>query len=144
MMHTAATRWGKLVLGGLLGTLALGALVVGVILFEQHKRALAGAAVAKAAATAPPAARPTRVGAEALLLPPGGVRSLAARTGAVAPGRPRSLPPFAGTLALDNDRLARVHTRFAGEVMALGTPADGETTEPTHPGSVADRPLAVG
>src|SRR2546421_442752 len=49
-----------------------------------------------------------------------------------------------GTVALDNERLARVHTRFAGEVMAVGTPTGHETTELPDEGSSAERPLQVG
>src|SRR5439155_25773642 len=47
MMHAVATRWGKLLLGGLFGILALGAAVVGVVLLDQHKQAHADAGVAK-------------------------------------------------------------------------------------------------
>jgi len=145
MMHAVAIRWGKLVLGGLFGILALGAAVVGVVLLDQHKQAHAEAGVAKAAVTASSAARPTRVGPDSLILPPEVVRSLDVRTAAVASQcRPRSLPPFAGTLALENDRLARARTRFAGEVIALGTPGDGETTQLASAGSAAERALAVG
>jgi len=145
MMHAVAIRWGKLVLGGLFGILALGAAVVGVVLLDQHKQAHAEAGVAKAAVTASSAARPTRVGPDSLILPLEVVRSLDVRTAAVASQcRPRSLPPFAGTLALENDRLARARTRFAGEVIALGTPGDGETTQLASAGSAAERALAVG
>jgi cobalt-zinc-cadmium efflux system membrane fusion protein len=145
MMQAVATRWGKLLLGGLLGILALGAVSVGVLLLDQHKKAHAEAGVAKAAVTASPAARPTRVGPDSLILPPEVVRSLDVRTAAVAGQcRPRSLPPFAGTLALENDRLARARTRFAGEVIALGTPNGNETTQLSNVGSASDRPLAVG
>jgi cobalt-zinc-cadmium efflux system membrane fusion protein len=145
MMHAVATRWGKLLLGGLLGILVLAAAVVGVVLLDNHKKAHAEAAVPKAAVTASSAARPTRVGPDSLILPPEVVRSLDVRTAAVASQcRPRSLPPFAGTLALENDRLARARTRFAGEVIALGTPNGQETTQLPGAGNVSERPLAVG
>jgi cobalt-zinc-cadmium efflux system membrane fusion protein len=139
------TRWGRLLLGGLLGCLGVAALVVGVVLFQNYRKANAGAAPAATVTPTAPAPRPARVGPDTLEIPPEVVRSLDVRTApAVAPSRPRPLPPFSGILNLDNDRLARVHTRFAGEVMALGTPAGGETTELPDAASSAARPLAVG
>src|SRR5262249_61609706 len=119
MMQTVTTRWGKLVLGGLLGTLAAAALlVVGFVLFENQRKARAGAAAA--AAVAPQVAKPVRVGPDALELPPEVVRSLDVHTAQAAPAsRPRPLPPFPGTLALDNSRLARVASRFPRAGVAL-------------------------
>jgi cobalt-zinc-cadmium efflux system membrane fusion protein len=139
------TRWGRMLLGGLLGCVGVAALVVGLVLFSNFRNANAGAAPVASVGPAAPAPRPVRVSPETLEIPPEVVRSLDVRTApASAPTRPRPLPPFAGALALDSDRLARVHTRFAGEVMALGTPAGGETTELPDAGSSAARPLAVG
>lgn len=40
-----------------------------------------------------------------------------------------NLPNFQGVLALDNDRLSRVHARFGGEVVELGKSTDG--SDPT-------------
>lgn len=40
-----------------------------------------------------------------------------------------SLPSFQGVLALDNDRLSRVHARFGGEVVEIGKSTDG--SDPT-------------
>ncbi len=138
------TRRGRLLLGGLLGCIGVAALVVGLILFQNYRKAQAGAGpeVAASQANAP---RPVRVGPDSLEIPPEVVRSLDVRTApAVAATRPRPLSPFTGVLALDSDRLARVHTRFAGEVVALGTPAGSETTDLPAAGSTGDRPLAVG
>lgn len=42
---------------------------------------------------------------------------------------PISLPSFQGVLALDNERLSRVHSRFDGEVVELGRSTDG--SDPT-------------
>ena len=42
---------------------------------------------------------------------------------------PIKLPGFQGVLALDNDRLSRVHSRFGGEVVELGRSTDG--SDPT-------------
>jgi cobalt-zinc-cadmium efflux system membrane fusion protein len=144
MLRSFSTRWGKLLLGGLLGSLGLAVLVIGVVLFEHHRKASAGMSPSAQHPVAE-APRPARVGPETISLPPEVIRSLDVRTAlAVAATRPRSLPPFAGTLALDNDRLARVRPRFAGEVMALGTPGGQELSELPGAGSSADRPLAVG
>jgi cobalt-zinc-cadmium efflux system membrane fusion protein len=138
------TRWGRLLLGGLLGCIGVGALVVGLILFQNYRKAQAGAASEVAAASAPKAPRPVRVGTDTLEIPPEVVRSLDVRTAPAAAATPRPLPPFTGVLALDSDRLARVHTRFAGEVVALGTPAGTETTDLPEAGSSGNRPVAVG
>src|SRR5436190_17555221 len=94
VMKSVATRWGRLVLGGLLGTLGVAALVVGVVLFENYRKANAGVATT---APAPAAAdRPTRVGPDTIQLPPEVVRSLDVRTAPAVPAtRPRPLPPFA-------------------------------------------------
>jgi cobalt-zinc-cadmium efflux system membrane fusion protein len=144
MRLTMAARWGRLLLGGLLGCIGAGALVVGFVLFKDYRKAQAGAAPAVAAAPAA-ANRPVRVGPESLDIPPEVIRSLDVRTApAAAATRPRPLPPFSGVLAPDNDRLARVHTRFAGEVVALGTLGGHETADLPGAGSSAERPLAVG
>jgi cobalt-zinc-cadmium efflux system membrane fusion protein len=142
MRQTAMTRWGRLLLGGLLGCVGVGAVVVGLILFQNYRKAQAGAAPEAAAPKTP---RPVRVGSDCLEIPTEVVRSLDVRTApAIAATRTRPLPPFTGVLALDNDRLARVHTRFAGEVVALGTPGGMETTDLPGAGSTSDRPVGVG
>lgn len=145
MRQTAMKRWGRLLLGGLLGCLGAGALVVGLVLFQDYRKAQAGATTEVAAASTPKAPRPTRVGPDTLEIPPEVVRSLDVRTApAAAATRSRPLPPLTGVLALDSDWLARVHARFGGEVVALGTPAGTETTDLPAPGSSAERPVAVG
>lgn len=116
------SRWGRMLLGGLLGCIGVGVLVVGLILFQNNRKAQAGAASEVAT---PKAQRPVRVGLDTLEIPPEVVRSLDVRMAtATAATRPRPLPPFTGVLAPDNDRLARVHTRFAGEVVALVLPVE--------------------
>ena len=42
---------------------------------------------------------------------------------------PINLPSFQGVLALDNDRLSRIHARFGGEVVEIGKSTDG--SDPT-------------
>ncbi|MFO0893095.1 MAG: efflux RND transporter periplasmic adaptor subunit [Isosphaeraceae bacterium] len=79
---------------------------------------------------------------DTLRLPPDVVKLLGVATAAVrVPERPRSLT-LSGSLALDTNRLAHVHTRFVGEVVEQGTipdPAQG-----TDGGRVATRPLRFG
>jgi cobalt-zinc-cadmium efflux system membrane fusion protein len=135
-------RRGRLVIGGLLGCVGAAALVVGVIMFEQHRAARAGT---PAAAATPAAAKPVRTGPNSLEIPADVVKSLDVHTAvAVAATRPRPLAPFPGILNLDIDLSARVHTRFAGEIVALGVPNNGETTDLPQPGSSAPKPLSVG
>src|SRR5256885_12258950 len=47
---------------------------------------------------------------------------------AVGANRPRELPALTGTLALDTNRLVRVHSRLAGEVVEVG-PVEGYNPE---------------
>src|SRR5581483_210442 len=57
--------------------------------------------------------------------------------------RPTTLPPLNGVLALDSNRLARVHARFTGEVVALGT-VQGSETVVADVDTSADRALRHG
>ena len=142
MRPTMVMRWGRLVLGGLLGCVGVATLVVGVMLFENYRKAQASPNAAEARPAAP---RPVRVGPDTLEIPAAVVRSLDVRTAlATAATRSRQLAPFPGILNLDNDRVARVHTRFPGEVVALGTPTRGETNKLPPPGSSGERPLSWG
>ena len=83
-------------------------------------------------ATAPVATRVAdkvdRDGRDGLRVPQSIADSMGLSTGSAAtPTKPRRLAPFQGVLALDNNRTARVHSRFAGEVTALGTTTDPAT-----------------
>src|SRR5262245_15638604 len=61
-------------------------------------------------------------GPDTLTVPPDVARHLGLRTAEVRrAAKLRPLPPLAGSLALDPGRLSRVHARFAGEVVAVGT-----------------------
>src|SRR5262245_4299984 len=61
-----------------------------------------------------------------LLLPPETQQSLGVRVvEARQSTRVRELPPLSGSIGFDVSRLARVHSRFAGEVVAIGTTATG-------------------
>lgn len=91
---------------------------------------------------APPSV--ARVAAESLAVPTEVAKSLGiAVSDARAPSHPRLLPPLSGCLAVDPNRSARVHSRFAGEVVALGTLSGGEADKPFSDGS-KDRTLRVG
>jgi cobalt-zinc-cadmium efflux system membrane fusion protein len=140
MRPAILARWGRTIIGGLLGCVGVAALVIGLLLFQNHRAAQAGTA------TAPPAApKSVRTGPDSLEIPAEVVRSIDLHTArAAASNRPRPLGPFPGILAPDNDRLARVHTRFAGEVVALGTPNGTETGELPQAGSTAGRPVSAG
>jgi cobalt-zinc-cadmium efflux system membrane fusion protein len=79
---------------------------------------------------------------DTLRLPADVVQTLGITTGAVkAPDRSRHLV-LSGSLALDTNRLAHVHTRFPGEVVDLGTVA--EKSSGTNGGSAIKRPLRFG
>lgn len=70
-----------------------------------------------------------RHGRDGLWLEPDAVNHLRLRTGTVSQATHAiPLPPFHGVLALDNDGLSRVHSRFPGEVTEIGKPADGKPT----------------
>jgi cobalt-zinc-cadmium efflux system membrane fusion protein len=54
------------------------------------------------------------------------------------------LPPLAGCLAIPSNRLVRIHPRFAGEVVALGSVGGGEANTPAGESPTAGRPLRLG
>ncbi len=66
------------------------------------------------------------------------IRRIGVKTDAAkAPSASLALPAFQGNLAIDNDALSRVHSRFPGEVVAVSTVED--------PNSIPSRrPLRVG
>ena len=95
------------------------------------------AAPSSAPAAARPADKVDRDGRDGLRVPRSIADSMGLSTDSAAnPTRSRRLAPFQGVLALDTNRSARVHSRFAGEVTALGT-----TTDPT---TGSRRPLRDG
>ena len=58
------------------------------------------------------------------------VKRLGIRTAIVKKAtEPRALPPLSGSLAIDTNYLSRVHSRFAGEVVSVGTTADNDAGE---------------
>jgi cobalt-zinc-cadmium efflux system membrane fusion protein len=90
-----------------------------------------------------PVARPPllrREGADGLIVPPEVAAGVGLKTAPVrVPTRPRALPHFHGVLALDNSALARVRSRFAGEVVSIGStevnpdPLSGSPVTTTRP-----------
>lgn len=94
---------------------------------------------AASAAPAEPERGAQRLKPDTLRLSPETMTALAVQTTpACRPTRPRTLE-LTGSLGIDTNRLARVHTRFAGEVVEIGMQtirdADGQT---------AYRPLDLG
>src|SRR5258708_5380214 len=69
-----------------------------------------------------------RLDANTIELPPEAVQSLRIQTEKVTfTEKPRPLPPLSGSLALDINTLTHVNSRFAGELMEIGThPADDQ------------------
>lgn len=77
---------------------------------------------------------------DTVALPPDVVRSLHVVTVAADPAAPGRALEMSGKLALDVNHLARVHSRFAGEVVEIASAQD-----PNRPGgATAYRPLRVG
>lgn len=95
-------------------------------------------------------AKVERVGADALLVPQTIVKKMGLQIApACLPTRAVCMPPFQGVLALDNDRLSRVHSRFAGEVVEIGTTTgkaaiDGSFSQAAPASRSDERPLQVG
>ena len=88
----------------------------------------------------------SRVGADGLVVPDSIAKNVGLKTVVVsAHCRAIQLPPLQGSLALDTNSLARVHSRFAGEVTAIGTISDPpEPSASTQPVKNPPRGLRVG
>ncbi len=81
---------------------------------------------------------------DTLAVTPDVIKSLGVRTVEARPAtKPRPLPPLAGSLALDADRMTRVHARFPGEIVQIGTTAQPETAGAAWQPTVL-RPLRFG
>lgn len=97
-----------------------------------------------AAPTAPAKSRVLRTARDALTVPEDVQRSLGVRVVAAKPATAsRRMPALKGTLAIDNNLLARVHSRFAGQVVTFGTLDHGET-DAFAPAAHGRRALQVG
>jgi len=114
-------RWGKVVTWGLLAVAGVGALTALFFLFPQWRAARGDAPGREVVHEEKETPRLKRLDENTLLVPADVQRSLDLHTvQVIAAGRPRKLPSLTGTLALDTNRLVRIHARFAGEVVSLG------------------------
>jgi len=134
MNSSAARKAGVAVLSciGIVGVVGAGAAAyVGWLPIPGHPHAEAEAKVAAAAPEAPvDRARVERSGPDELIIPPTIVKKMGLGTAAAAcAAHAVALPSFQGVLALDNDHLSRVHSRFSGEVVEIGHSTDG--SDPT-------------
>jgi membrane fusion protein, heavy metal efflux system len=144
-MTERASNLFKIGIGALFVGLGIGLAVLALPALASWRKASASTAEGKAAGRAEPEpAKVTRPADNLLDVPADVFRALGGKVAVAArPARPRGLPLLLGTLAIDNDRLSRVHALFGGEVFALGTPDDQELTEFT-PTSVSTRALRKG
>jgi cobalt-zinc-cadmium efflux system membrane fusion protein len=114
------------VLWGIVGMACLVGTVAGALLMQPGWKTHATSAVDEAKK----ANGLRRLDADSVFVPPEVAETLGLETTKVAPARPRPLAPLSGTLALDSNLLTRVHARFPGEVVALGTVQGAETDTP--------------
>ncbi len=119
-------RWGKVLTWGLLGVVVAAFVVLSLTLFPAwffpHADGSPGPAPSPE-----PAARPHRSDDKTVVLPPDVLRSLDLRIAEAVPATgSRTLPPLTGCLAVDPNRMVRIHSRFAGEIVDLGQ-VDGRT-----------------
>jgi membrane fusion protein, heavy metal efflux system len=134
-------RWQRwlVAFGGVIGAATLvGAVWVAFIYFKDKQ---------VAAGPAPAAGRPVLAELvegrpDTIRLPADVVTRLGVKTQEVKPAQERRPLELSGSLAFDSNRLARVHTRFAGEVVDLGRVAD--TNSPLATAGAADHPVRFG
>src|SRR5256885_12959561 len=120
MTQTDKLRWGRVITWIVLCLAAAGAIVLVVILWPKWTQDRTSERAEKTPLPEPPA-KLRRLDEKTLAVPCAVRRALDIRTTeVVTASRPRTLPPLTGCLALDTNRLVRVHTRFAGEVVSLG------------------------
>ncbi len=134
MSSRTARKAGVAVLSclGVVGAVGVGAAAyVGWIPLPIGSHAAAEAKPAAAVAETPSdRARVERAGQDELIIPPTIVQKMGLGTTAAAcAAHAVALPSFQGVLALDNDHLSRIHSRFAGEVVEIGHSTDG--SDPT-------------
>jgi cobalt-zinc-cadmium efflux system membrane fusion protein len=73
----------------------------------------------------------SRITKDTLLVPPEVAKQMGVQFGLVkAVTQPSVLPAYQGTLAQDTDRQVRIHSRFAGEVVSLGTVTNDDLRSP--------------
>ncbi len=142
-MQLLQTRKARLIVCGVLGVVLLGSLaLVGPRLYRWGESQVHAESVNPESAEG---ARTRRLDEKTLVLSPQGVRSLGVKTlPASSSSRELALPPMAGCLALDNNQLLRVHPRFPGEIVALGTANGYEYTGASGEDSLKGPPLKYG
>jgi cobalt-zinc-cadmium efflux system membrane fusion protein len=129
-----ASWWGRL-LGQVIAAVVVVVLAGAGLLLALHRLSVAKAGEAPA----PEVGGVQRLDADRLTVPPEVIRSLNVRVAPVvlAP-RLRPLPPMPGCLALENDKLSRVHSLFPGDVVELGKVAS-DGGRPLRPGDVVKK-----
>ncbi len=143
MMMVAGARMGRILVGSLLGLLGVVLLAGGAYWFFLVRPANAQqrnstTEVAKVETV-------SRIDADTLAIHGDVSTSIGLQIAEVKKAtRPRTMAPLPGTLNLDSDRMPRVHARFPGEVMALGTTQGEESTEARSDSASSGRPLRFG
>jgi cobalt-zinc-cadmium efflux system membrane fusion protein len=128
--------WFKWTAGLVLGLLSIGAAGYGYVQFQRNHPS-----EQENSGGSQPGVQ--RVDSDTLTVPSDVAKTLGLDTAvAGSPTRYWELPPLTGCLAVDPNRQARVHSRFAGEVVALGTINGTETDSPFA--ETGSRPLRVG
>jgi membrane fusion protein, heavy metal efflux system len=141
-MRVAGARMGRILLGSLAGLVGVGLVAAGAYWFFTSHVANAQprgdqAEVAKAEGV-------RRINADTIVIPGDVSSSIGLVIAEVKKAtRPRTMP-LSGNLNLDSDRIPRVHARFAGEIVALGTNQGEETSETKAQASSPGRPLRFG
>ena len=134
---------GRILLSSLIGVLGVCLVGSGVYWFFMVRTANAEPRAVVADPAKPEAVR--RLSADTLQIPGDVSTSIGLQFAEVKKAtRPRSLPPLPGYLNLDSDRMPRLRSRFAGEIVALGTTQGEETTESKEDSSSSGRPLRWG
>jgi membrane fusion protein, heavy metal efflux system len=134
---------GRIVLSSLAGLLGVGLIGAGAYwFFTSH---FANAEPRGSATEAVKAEGVRRINADTVVIPADVSSSIGLEVAEVKKAtRPRTMAPLSGTLNLDSDRMPRVHARFAGEIVALGTTQGEETSETNVQSSSPGRPLRFG
>lgn len=127
--------------------LTLAVVAVGAIsAYTATKFSAKSGAAAPSPAAAADEEKIRRISRTTIHVPDAVAQNIALQTAVAGPRtRPLPFPPLQGTLALDANRLARVHARFAGEVMTLGeTDAVVEPSLSSQPSKKERRAFQVG
>lgn len=123
-MKTSNRNWGRaLIASGLLIA------VIGAgILFRTTWASWGSSVTATAVASASPTSSPETVDGmkDALSLPADVSKRMQVQTEAVQPSSVPSTLELSGSLILDSDRMAHVHSRFPGEVVEIGAGEGGQ------------------